>query len=101
MLITDERCLEHAAFDKYHNVVRRQQQKDEVPENAERLMVLIEKDRGVLTQTSEFLQNQRYTVQKKTQPVSLADMYRVHDYNYLMKVLQMSNKLSLFQSAPL
>ena len=101
MLITDERCLEHAAFDKYHNVVRRQQQKDEVPENAERLMVLIEKDRGVLTQTSEFLQNQRYTVQKKTQPVSLADVYRVHDYNYLMKVLQMSNKLSLFQSAPL
>lgn len=31
----------------------------------------------------------------------MADVYRVHDYNYLMKVLQMSNKLSLFQSPTL
>jgi hypothetical protein len=29
LLITDERCLDHAAFDKYHNVAKRQQQKDE------------------------------------------------------------------------
>ena len=56
-------------------------------------MVLIDKDRGVLTQSSEFLQSKRYTVQKQAKPAALADVYRVHDYNYLMKVLQISNKL--------
>ena len=29
LLITDERCLEHAAFDSYHNISRRQKQKDD------------------------------------------------------------------------
>ena len=49
LLITDPRCLEHAGFDKYHNVARRKAQKEEQPENAERLMVLIDSDHGVLT----------------------------------------------------
>jgi hypothetical protein len=48
-MITDPRCLEHAGFDKYHNVIRRKAQKEEQPENAERLMVLIDSDHGVLT----------------------------------------------------
>jgi hypothetical protein len=29
LLITDPRCLEHAGFDKYHNVARRKAQKEE------------------------------------------------------------------------
>lgn len=49
LLLTDERCLDHAGFDQYHNTVKRAQQKDDQPENAERLMVLIDKDRGTLT----------------------------------------------------
>lgn len=49
LLITDERCLDHAGFDQYHNIQRRVKHKDEQPENAERLMILIDKDKGVLT----------------------------------------------------
>jgi acetoin utilization deacetylase AcuC-like enzyme len=29
LLITDPRCLDHAGFDKYHNVARRKSQKEE------------------------------------------------------------------------
>ncbi len=53
-MITDERCLNHAGFDKYHNVQHRQRHKDEQPENAERLMILINQDQGVLTESTEF-----------------------------------------------
>ena len=98
ILITDDRCLQHTGFDKYHNVAKSQQQKEEQPENAERLMVLIDKERGVLTQASEFLQSERYSVQRQAKQAALADVYRVHDYNYLMKVLQLANKLSLMDN---
>jgi hypothetical protein len=37
--------------------------KDDQPENAERLMVLINKDRGVLTTTDEFIGHPAITVQ--------------------------------------
>lgn len=84
-MITDPRCLEHAGFDKYHNVARRKSQKEEQPENAERLMVLIDSDHGVLTKNQDFLDDS-YLVQTTAKPASLADIYRVHDYNYLMKV---------------
>lgn len=94
LLITDPRCLEHAGFDKYHNVARRKVQKEEQPENAERLMVLIDSDHGVLTQNQDFLDDS-YLVQTNAKPASLGDIYRVHDYNYLMKVQQLSSKLKL------
>ena len=48
-MITDERCLLHAGFDNYSNVARRKNHKDEQPENAERLMILIDESKGVLT----------------------------------------------------
>ena len=48
-------------------------------------MVLIDSDHGVLTQNQEFLDDS-YLVQTKAKPASLGDIYRVHDYNYLMKV---------------
>lgn len=59
-------------------------------------MVLIDKARGVLTQSSEFIENAQteYIVQSEAPQARLADVFRVHDYNYLMKVLQLSNKLS-------
>ena len=49
VVITDNRCLEHAGFDNYKNIVKRVKHKEEQPENAERLIVLIDQDRGVLT----------------------------------------------------
>ena len=58
-------------------------------------MILIDKDRGTLTQSEEFVErsNGSYIVQNKAQQAPLADVFRVHDYNYLMKVLEMTNKL--------
>ena len=52
-------------------------------------MVLIDKARGVLTQSSEFIENAQteYIVQSEAPQARLADVFRVHDYNYLMKVL--------------
>lgn len=37
-------------------------------------------------------------MQREATPASIADVYRVHDYNYLMKVLQLTNKLSLTEN---
>ena len=48
-------------------------------------MVLIDGNTGVLTQTQEFLDDS-YVVQTEAKQASLGDVYRVHDYNYLMKV---------------
>jgi hypothetical protein len=56
-------------------------------------MVLIDKDKGVLTKMQEFAENPGYTINKTAKPVQLGDLFRVHDYNYLMKVIDISNKL--------
>lgn len=55
LVVTDERCIDHAGFENYSNIIKRVRQKDEQPENAERLMVLIDKDHGVLTAMDEFI----------------------------------------------
>lgn len=52
--MTDCRMLNHAGFDNYQAVVKRAAHKIEQPENAERLMVLIDNESGVLTTCSEF-----------------------------------------------
>ena len=41
----------------------------------------------------EFIDNPRYKVQSEAKPVPLGDVFRVHDYNYLMKVIELSEKL--------
>lgn len=96
LLLTDPRCLDHAGFDQYHNITKRSQQKDEQPENAERLMVLIDKERGVLTQSEDLLEKGicGYIVKEEVaKPAALSEVFRVHDYNYLMKVMEMASKL--------
>ena len=86
--------LLHAGFENYSACIKRVAHKDEQPENAERLMVLINDERGVLTQTSEFLNNPNYKIANQSKEVALADVFRVHDYNYLMKVIELTSKLS-------
>jgi hypothetical protein len=61
-MITDDRYLHHAGFDNYTNVVKRKNHKDEQPENAERLIILINKDTGILTESEIFVNNECYTV---------------------------------------
>ncbi len=92
-MITDERCLKHVGFDNYANTKKRKEQKDEIPENAERVMVLIDKERGTLTQSELLLGNPAYAVQGSTKLVELGDVYRVHDHNYLKKIIDITNRL--------
>lgn len=63
-------------------------QKETQPENAERLMVLIDKDKGVLTKSKELLGNQNYCLRPVSQPVALADVLKVHDYRYINDVIR-------------
>ena len=95
-MITDDRYVQHAGFDNYSNVVKRKNRKDEQPENAERIMILTNKETGILTESEIFVSNQCYTVQRGTQPVALGDVLRIHDYNYLMKVIDLADKLRHF-----
>lgn len=56
-------------------------------------MILIDSNKGVLTESDEFKQSSSYVIQKEAQEVKVGDIYRVHDYNYLMKVMEISKKL--------
>jgi hypothetical protein len=56
-------------------------------------MVLIDSGKGVLTQSDDLIQNPRYKVKDKVAPVKISDVLRVHDYNYLMKVINISDAL--------
>ena len=56
-------------------------------------MVLINEASGVLTGSREFAEDPRYKVVQEAKKVALADVFRVHDFNYLMKVIQISKKL--------
>lgn len=60
LVITDKRCLKHAGFDNYQNVLKRVRHKDEQPENAERLLVLLNEELGALTQREEFISQKNY-----------------------------------------
>ena len=94
-MISDDRCLQHVGFDNYANTKKRSEWKNDIPENAERLMVLIDKEKGTLTSAEGLIQYPGYKVQKGTKPVELGDVYRVHDHNYLRKVIELTNKLRL------
>jgi hypothetical protein len=85
--------LLHADFENYQNCQKRVEQKKDQPENSERLMVLIDSEKGVLTQSDALIQNPRYQVKDMVAPVKISDVLRVHDYNYLMKVINISNSL--------
>lgn len=93
LLVTDKRMLLHADFDNYQNCQKRVAQKEDQPENSERLMVLIDSEKGVLTQSDALIQNPRYQVKDSVSHVKISDVLRVHDYNYLMKVINISDAL--------
>lgn len=57
-------------------------------------MVLINKEKGVLTAQDEFVKHPGLMIKRRTTQVKLGDVFRVHDYNYLMKVIDLcENKL--------
>lgn len=57
------------------------------PENAERLLVLIDKDRGALTQAAEF-KREKVIIREVTKPAGMADVLKVHDFRYVRDVME-------------
>ena len=53
-------------------------------------MALIDGDKGVLTQSETLINSPRYYVKDTVKPVKISDVLRVHDYNYLRKVINIS-----------
>ena len=88
LVITDQFLLKHAGFYNYANIQERVLQKNGQPENAERLMVLIDKDKGVLTKSDEFLKNDDYILREVSAPAKLADILKVHDYRYIKDLMK-------------
>ena len=68
----------------------RQNQKKEQPENAERLIVLTNEKNGVLIAAEEFANDRAYEVKNIVRQAAHGDIFRVHDYNYLTKVIKLS-----------
>ncbi len=50
-------------------------------------MVLTDPKMGVLTAAKNFRDNPRYKVITEVSKVELSDVLKVHDYNYLKKVI--------------
>ena len=57
-------------------------------------MILIDSVKGLLTQSDALIQNPRYQIKEIVAPVKISDVLRVHDYNYLMKVINISHALN-------
>lgn len=93
LIITDKFCLQHAGFQNYANVQERVLQKDSQPENAERLMVLIDSNTGCLTQAQEFKQSSRVTIQEVSTSATISDALRIHDYRYIKRVIRKCEEL--------
>ena len=86
-VITDPYCLRHAGFENYANVMERVKQKDSQPENAERLMVLMDQDKGVLTRDTTITADPRYELKESVVPANIGDVLKVHDYRYIKTVI--------------
>ena len=72
-------------------------QKQNQPENAERLMVLIDNEKGVLTQATELVSNKGYEVQEVVEPAKMADILRVHEFRYIKNVMAKCAELDELQ----
>ena len=87
-MITDEYLLKHAGFLNYNDLEERVLQKQSQPENAERLMVLIDGDKGVLAKSSELVDDSGYELKEVSQSAKLVDILKVHDYRYVRDVIR-------------
>lgn len=62
-------------------------------------MVLIDKEKGVLTQLTEFLTDSNYEVQAVAKPVAMSDILRVHEYRYIKNVIKKCQELDYLQQS--
>ncbi len=89
LLITDYRCLDHAPFLKPQIFTKKCEQRDNQPENADRLAVLVDKENGVFTCCTEFTEGlEGLVIRDKAEEVCVADIFKVHDFNYILKIVK-------------
>jgi hypothetical protein len=59
------------------------------PENPDRLSVLVDGQSGIFTTCTEFVDNcEGLKIRDAAQEAPIADIFKVHDFNYIMKVIQ-------------
>lgn len=58
-------------------------------------MVLIDQEKGTLTQADDFIMDPGYGIQIGSKDAPYGDIFRVHDYNYLMKIIKLTEYLKL------
>jgi hypothetical protein len=87
--ITDYRCLEHADFINGQHLNQRCKQRDVQPENSDRLRVLVDKQRGVISQSKEFAENKFSSLvfQEAASFSKMVDILKVHDYSYIQRMI--------------
>ena len=62
-------------------------------------MVLTDPQRGILTASEEYSEKGgRYQIVNKVEKAGMVDVMRVHDYNYIRKVIEESKKVESSQN---
>lgn len=67
---------------------KRVEQRDQQPENADRLNVLTDSQNGLLTTCTEFTELSNLQLQESSEEAQIGDIFRVHDFNYILKVIK-------------
>mgnify|MGYP007004897702 CR=1 FL=1 len=86
MVITDHRCIEHADFPYKRNIKEKVLQRDKQPENSDRLSLLVDQKIGLFTNGIEFAYKRKPSFilkQKVDEWAKLADILKIHDFNYI------------------
>ena len=68
-----------------HDLNKRVAQRMQQPENSDRLRILVDKKKGILTKSKEFADNKfsSLVVQEVAKNCMLVDFLKIHDYNYI------------------
>lgn len=95
LVITDYRCVEHADFIYKRNIKEKVAQRNNQPENSDRLSLLVDEKIGLLTNGKEFKSpNSSVNINNHvSERAKIADILKIHDFNYIQKVMEEIAKL--------
>lgn len=93
LVITDSRCKEHADFPLKKNIREKAIQRQNQPENSDRLALLIDEAKGLLTCGREFATPRLVLKRSVDERARIADILKIHDFNYIQKVMESIAKL--------
>ena len=96
LIVTDYRCIEHADFPYKRNIKEKVALRERQPENSDRLALLVDSQTGLLSTGVEFSEKLKQTVvfkDKVDEAAKIADILKIHDFNYIQKVMEDVAKL--------